>query len=593
MFRLIIAAACLCVLFGGAELWAVVDKIDDTREVVEAYNRGSVLLQKSDWVGAATQFRELIARNPQSKNLDIFLYNAGRADYHQGAYAEASAAFEKLVTQFPESGLRAYGEYFLAGSRYALSNVEGAIVSWVDAWRDACEERLQKLIVSSLAGALNTATEVELARELFDKLSDEQRCLLSRQILKNIPESKQKLRGQLSEYCGDKVPLPATTATKSSTNNSEYKIAIMLPFSGGFESFAQQIMQGATVASEEAALTHGIDLTLVAFDTKGDPITAARLVTPIDSSGALAAIGPLTSDEAAVVSATLGGSSLPVLIPAATDAGLTTLSQTSFQLSANVELQGVAMAEYAVGTLNADSAAIMTAGESNYQPIVQSFVRRFEKLGGKVIATELYRTRDRDFGPYLTDLKGMILGYQPDTIWYINAKGDTLDPEGVPVHIDCLYLPGDPAQLRQILPQLRFYGIDAALLGSDGWGDTLIYRMGDDVTRQAVFPSPFIIHENTEQFVTFSAAFQKRIGLKPSRLACLGYDAVKLIVDGILSGANTREALVKYLSLRHDYSGAAGTISFGNIRENTAMPLYRVQSGQALPLETSTLSPKR
>ena len=352
--------------------------------------------------------------------------------------------------------MRAYGEHFLAGSRYALANVDGAIVSWFDAWRDAREERLQKLIVSSLAGALNAATDVELGRELFSRLSEEQQCLLSRQILKSIPESKQKLRGQLSGLCGDAPTSTTTTAVKPPAVKSEYKIAVLLPFSGGFESFAQQIMQGATVASEETALKHGIGLTLVAYDTKGDPITAARLVSPIDSSGVLAAIGPLTSEEAAVVSATVGGTSLPVLIPAATDAGLTTLSQSSFQLSANVELQGVAMAEYAIGTLKADSAAVMTAGESNYLPLMQSFVRRFEKLGGKIIATELYRTRDRDFGPYLTDIKGMILGYQPDSIWYVNAKGDTLDPEGVPVHIDCLYLPGDPAQLRQILPQLKF-----------------------------------------------------------------------------------------------------------------------------------------
>lgn len=590
--RLIIAAACLGMLFVGGQLRAV-DKIDDTREVVETYNRASGLMQKSDWAGAATLLRDLIARNPQSKNLDIFLYNVGRADYHRGAYADAAAAFEKLVGQFPESPLRAYGEHFLANSRYALANVDGAVSSWLDAWRDAREDRLQKLVVSSLAEALNAASDVELDRRLFERLSDEQKCLLSRQILKSIPESKEKLRGQLNEFCGDTPKPPSTPTGKPLAVRSAHKIAVLLPFTGGYESFAQQIMQGATVASEETALKHGIGLTLAAYDTKGDPITAARLAAEIDGSDALAVIGPLTSEEAAVVSASIDRTTLPVLIPAATDAGLTTLSKSSFQLSANVELQGVAMAEYAVGTLKADSAAVFTSGESNYQPLVQSFVRRFEKLGGQVIATELYRTRDRDFGPYLTDIKGMILGYRPDSIWYINPKGDTLDPEGVPVHIDCLYLPGDPAQLRQILPQLRFYGIDAALLGSDGWGDTIIYRMGDDVTRQAVFPSPFIVHENTEAFVTFSAVFQQRIGAKPSRLSCLGYDAVKLIAEAVMSGADKRETLVRHVSLRSDYLGAAGTISFGNNRENVAMPLYRVQSGRAVPLETSSILPNR
>lgn len=587
--RLITAAACLWMLISTGAPVGAADKIDDNREVMQAYAKAIGLMQKSDWAGAAIIFRDLIAQNPQSKNLDIFLYNAGRADYQRGQYAEAAATFEKLVSQFPESELRAYGEYFLGGSRYALADVNGAMSWWLAAWRDTKDERLQKLIGSSLAGAFTAARDVELTRAMFAVLTDDQRCLLSRQVLKSTPESKQKLRGQLELLCGSTPPPPAVSQAKTPTLKAQYRVAVLLPFSGGYESFAQQIMQGATVASDEIAAKHGIGLTLAPYDTKGDPITAARQLRPIDSAEALAVIGPLTSEEAAVVSASLSTSSLPLLIPAATDAGLTTLSATSFQLSANVELQGAAMAEYAAGVLKADSAAVLTSGESNYQTIVDAFARRFEKLGGKVVATELYRTRDRDFGPYFKDIKAIILGYQPDSIWYVNAKGDTLDPEGVPVHLDCIYMPGDAVQLRQILPQLRFYGIDGALLGSDGWGDTLIYRMGDEVTRQAIFPSPFIIHENTEAYVTFSAAYQQKIGVKPSRLACLGYDAVKLIADAVLAGADDRAELVKYLSLRSDYSGAAGTISFGNYRENTLMPLYRVQSGRAVPLESSAV----
>jgi ABC-type branched-subunit amino acid transport system substrate-binding protein len=109
-----------------------------------------------------------------------------------------------------------------------------------------------------------------------------------------------------------------------------------------------------------------------------------------------------------------------------------------------------------------------------------------------------------------------------------------------------------------------------------------------------VFPSPFILHENTEQYVTFSAAYQKRIGSKPSRLACLGYDAVRMIAGGVAAGAGTRSELIAYLSRQTDIAGSAGPVRFGKFRENTAMPIYRVQSGQAVSLEVAgTASPKR
>ncbi len=584
--RLIIAAAFFGMLIFVPPQVSAADKIDDIKEIADAYDAGNALLQKGDYDGASSAFRDLISHYPQSKNLDLFLYNAGRADFYRKEYADAAAAFGKLIDQFPENELKSYAEYFLGNSRYGLTDVNGALEAWVTSWRDATEDRLQKLILGSLTGALNAASDVQLAKGVFVVLSDDQRCQLSRRILADIPAAKAALRDQLNSLC-DETSAPTSTTTKPSANvKTQFNIAVLLPFSGEFQSFGQQIMQGAAVAADESATKNSIGFQLVPYDTKGDPITAGRLLRPIDSSNALAAIGPLTSDEAAVVSASLSSLKLPVLIPAATDAGITTLSSTSFQLSANVELQGTAMAEYARLIVKADSAAILTTGESSVQPMVDAFARRFQLSGGTIVATEVYRTRDRDFGPYFADLKAMILGYRADSIWYINAKGDTLDPEGVPAHVDCLFMPGGASQLRQMLPQLRFYGIDAALLGSDGWGDTLVYGMGDEVTKQAVFPSPFIIQQNTEAFADFSSAYQKKFGTKPSRLACLGYDAIKLIADAAQNGGTTREGLVKYLSLRGEYAGAAGTISFGNLRENTAMPLYRVQGGRAVPLST-------
>ncbi|MBI5266565.1 MAG: penicillin-binding protein activator [candidate division Zixibacteria bacterium] len=584
MARTFIAAAvALALLFPVRG--AAADRINDTREVTDAYERAWRLMDASEWQAAGSAFRDIIARFPQSKNLDLFLYNAGRADYHRSAYAEAGKAFSKLVAQFPESPLKSHSEYFLANCTYALGDVNGAVGNWLDAWRDATDERLQKLIVSSLTGAMINASSVQLTREIFARLPDDRRCLLSRQLLRGIPDSKPAVRRQLNSLCGDST---GTTSVKPSKTGitATYRVAVVLPFSGGLESFSRQIMQGAILASEEIARTRGLLLQLESFDTKGDPIETGRLVRQIDTSDVLAAIGPLTSDESSVASAALGSKQLPLIIPAATDPGLTTLSKTTFQLSANIELQGIAMADYARNILNADSTAVITSAEPNLAPIVRAFTERFRILGGTVVATEYYRTRDRDFGPYFRDLKAIMLGYQPDSIYYINAKGDTLDPEGVPVHLDCLFLPGDAAQLRQVIPQLKFYAISGSLLGSDGWGDTLLYRMGDDLTRQAVFPSPFILHENSEQFVTFSAAYKQRLGLPPQRLACLGYDAVRLVADAVLSGSNNRGSLVGSLAKVGGYSGAAGPVRFGPNRENVALPLYRIQSGAAVQLET-------
>ena len=60
-------------------------------------------------------------------------------------------------------------------------------------------------------------------------------------------------------------------------------------------------------------------------------------------------------------------------------------------------------------------------------------------------------------------------------------------------------MPGSPQQLRQLLPQINFYNLNAEYLGSDGWGDQVVYKLGDNVTKEAVFPSPFLTAIATDE----------------------------------------------------------------------------------------------
>ena len=167
----------------------------------------------------------------------------------------------------------------------------------------------------------------------------------------------------------------------------------------------------------------------------------------------------------------------------------------------------------------------------------------------------------------------------PDSAVYINDRGDTLDMEAVPVALDCLYLPGVADQLRLLLPQIAYYTIDAFYLGSDGWGDDAIYRLGDNVTRRAVFPSPFLEQERSQEYVRFATEYDKRFGAQPQRLACLGYDAVRLLTGASLSGAKSRAELIARLSLVRNFQGAGGPITFGEHRENIELPMYQLISG--------------
>lgn len=364
------------------------------------------------------------------------------------------------------------------------------------------------------------------------------------------------------------------------------RIAVVAPLSGELQSFGEDLYNGTVIGASAAQEENSVTVQLTPFDTKGDRITAARIVRDISPQSFDAIVGPLTSDEASVVSAALGCGNFPVVIPAATDAGLTLLSPASFQLSPNLELQGALMAEYAVRTLAADSAVVIAPTSGEAASMTQAFIERFKSLGGTVVAVEQYRDRDKDFGAYIRDIKDIILGRIPDSAVYLDDRGDTLESEAVPAHVDCLYLPGSPDRVRQLLTQLRFYNLAATYLGSDSWADESIYNLSADVTRNAVFPSSYVTAGQGAAATLFAAKYSAKFGNKPLRVASLGYDAVRILATATAQTAGgTRESLPSAVKRISGFEGASGRVSFGVHRENIELPLYRIVAGRPVAVE--------
>jgi len=553
------------------------ETLDDRPEVVSEYGRGERLLRDGDYLEASRLFSRLVDHFPDSKNVDLFLFNQSKADLYFGDYAAALHGFETFIRRFPESAVIAHAYFFQGNGYYLKSDLPRAAGCYITAFRLSHDRRLDDLLVASLVEAVTHAGSVTLGVNDFKAINPDKRCRLIEPLTQALlARQDYAVASDLMTLCGGQT---APDSARGTASDDHLEVAMLLPMSGELQSFGENIYHGATIAAEQYRRDSGRRLTLVPYDTKGDPIDAARLARELAGNGTDAVVGPLTSEEASVVSAVLSCSPLPLIAPAATQAGLTLLSEGTFQLSPNIELQGVVAAEFARFSRHADSAAIITPTSADHLRMARAFAERFEALGGTITATEYYRSRDRDFGPYVRDLKAALLGAQPDSAVYINDAGDTLDIEAVPAAIDCLYLPGVADQLRLLLPQIAYYTIDAFYLGSDGWGDDAIYRLGDNVTRRAVFPSPFLEQARSQEYVRFATQYDNRYGAPPERLACLGYDAVRILTTAVQTGANTREALIAQLARVNGYQGAAGPITFGEHRENIELPMYQLVNG--------------
>ncbi len=552
-----------------------------SKEVVSQLAKGKRLLREGDWLRAAKVFEQLAGQYPSSEYLDQFVFYRAKAKYYFGELSEAAAGFSYFISRFPTSPMRAYAYYFLGNTRYRLGHVDQAVKNYLHAYQLSDDTRLNELTIRALTAAFQNAPSVYLNPDDLALLSKEKRCALVDKVLDILVERGNVAQvEELASSCGS--PLPAAARQAGVARRNRIDIALALPFSGEYHSFGEDIYNGAVIAAEQYQAHAPEEIVLTPYDTKGDPIEAARIVGELVRTPSRVVIGPLTSEEAAVVAAKTSCNRLPTLVPAATQSGFTKLSEVVFQLSPNIELQGVTMAKYAREQLHADSAVIITSTKAEHLQMSRAFSDAFTSLGGKVIATEYYRPRDKDFGPYIRDIKAMLLGYHPDSIFFINEQGDTLDPDGIPAHVDCLFLPGDPSQIRLLLPQINFYNLKGAYLGSDGWGDEVILKLGDNITKEGVFPSPFLNPGNSETYLQFATAFDTRYGHRPNRLAALGYDAVNIITTTLAAGGTTREGFVEALRTLKKYRGASGMITFGKNRENIEMPIYKIISEQAI-----------
>ncbi len=563
-------------------------EIIDPSEALSEYTQGRRLLREGDWWSAAQIFERLSGRYPESEDLDLFIFFRAKAYYHFGDNDAAIAGFSAFLSQFPQSPAAAHATYFVADAYYRSARPQRALEHYLEAYRLSADDRLNGLLLESISSMFEQADALQFSPDAFEELGERKRCRLIDRIETHLAaHGQERLARKLTASCREKPVDTLSDGRLGDMRGTGFEVALVLPLSGELRQFGEDLYNGAAVASALIQSEHGKQIQLTPYDTKGDPVDAARLVGELAQSRVKSVIGPLTSEEAAVAAARSHNTDLPILIPAATQAGLTQLSESAFQLSPNIELEGTRSAEYAVTTLQADSAAVITSTSADHLRIADAFVERFKQLGGTVVAVQYYRPRDKDFGAYIRDIKTTLLGEISDSTFYIDSRGDTIDVDALPAHVDCLFLPGEGEQIRLLLPQIRFYNLNGAYIGSDGWGDEVVYKLGDHITKKAVFPSPFLAVSKSPLYTKFATSYDARYGRPPGRLASLGFDALTLVAQARLHGAREKAEIADYLKGINGFEGTSGAISFGAFRENTEIPFFRITNGQAIPIVES------
>ena len=357
----------------------------------------------------------------------------------------------------------------------------------------------------------------------------------------------------------------------SKKTSDTIKIGGIFPLSGSVAVYGTECRNGVELAINEINAAGGIDgkmLELVAEDDEGSPeksVNAYKKLVTKDKCSII--IGSLTSGCTAAISSLAQAQKVLLLAPAATQTDITDAGDYVFRACFIDPFQGTVGGKFALEDLGAKNAAVLYDVQNDYSiGLYENFKVVFEQGGGKVVAEESYSTGDKDFNAQLTKIK-------------------TTNP-------DVVYLPDYYGTVALIAKQLRAQGINAPIVGADGW-DGIIDNAGDEVLN-GFYSNHYAADSTDGKVVTFVNSYKAKYGSTPVSFAALGYDCVYLLKDAMGAAKSADSTTLKDQLMKTNGAYVTGNLTFAAKRNpvKSAVMLEIVkQDGKLAPVYKTTVNP--
>ncbi len=329
------------------------------------------------------------------------------------------------------------------------------------------------------------------------------------------------------------------------SNSNTIKIGLLNEMTGNNATFGTSSANGAKLAIKEANAKGGLlgkQIQAVVADNKSEPSESANAFTKLATEDKVVAItGIFASSNAIAASSVAEANKVPLVVVGATNPKVTVDEQTNkvknytFRVCFIDPFQGTVGANFVLNTLKLKSAVILVDNSSDYSKGLSAFFKdAFTKGGGSILGEEAYLQKDQDFKTLLTKVKA-------------------LNPEVV-------YVPGYYEEVGKIVRQARELGINAPIVGGDGWDSSKLVEIGTaGALNNTYFTNHYSVDDNSTASKEFVEAYKKEYGQAPDAMAVLGYDAANLLIDAI-KRANSldRDQIQAALVATKDYPAVTG-----------------------------------
>jgi ABC-type branched-subunit amino acid transport system substrate-binding protein len=335
------------------------------------------------------------------------------------------------------------------------------------------------------------------------------------------------------------VPVAAgegETATAAQAESQEYVLGVVLPFTGALGSFGTGFRNGIELAVEQMngqleAVNSNIRFTTASADTEGTPDGAAKAVqTVVQTSGAQAIVGPLTTSEVLGAKQFADENQVTIFAPASSGVAGAIPDDFIFRIMYPPDtFAGQAFKEIAIAR-GYENVVILFIDDPFGNGMVDIFTEQFQGAGGgEVVAL--------NYAPDPPDLTGEAAA--------VSAEIARLSAEG-PTAFFCVCFLGDAQKLLQQavvdpnLGSVDWLGIEN-LVSPDILADAshAEFLATTKLTSVSFADTP---NPNTQPFID---AYVEKYGEEPGPFTNYAYDVANIAMFSMIMAGNDGAAIQK------------------------------------------------
>jgi branched-chain amino acid transport system substrate-binding protein len=353
---------------------------------------------------------------------------------------------------------------------------------------------------------------------------------------------------------------------------NKVKVAILAPLSGDVATFGESTRDGVLLAVKEWNEDGGVlgkEIEVVVEDSQCSPeaaVSAANKV--IDQDGVKFIIGEVCSSASIPVSEIVTDKEVLQISPTSTNPSVTVdedgnTKPTVFRACFIDPFQGSVAAKFAMDSLNAQTAAVfLDQGNDYVRGLAEVFINEFSAMGGQVVVEESYTAEDQDFSAILTKVKD--------------------------ANPDVLYMPDYYSTVNLIAAQAQERGIEAALMGGDGWDSS---DLDLSVVEGGYYTNHFSPDDTRAIVQDFVSKYNDEYGSTPDALAALAYDAANILFQSMVEAESTTEPLEVASAMESgSFPVVSGDISYDEFHNPVkAAVVLKVEGGEIM--YTDTIAP--